>query len=88
MTSIGYSAFSRCTSLTSITLPSSVTSIGDYAFIYCYKLVEVYNLSRLNITAGSKDNGYAAYYAKVVHTSKDSVSKLKTDANGYQFYEN
>ena len=29
---IGGSAFSRCTSLTSITIPNSVTDIGDYAF--------------------------------------------------------
>ncbi len=32
VTSIGYSAFSGCSSLTSITLPEGVTSIGDYAF--------------------------------------------------------
>ena len=88
VTSIGNSAFSVCTSLTSITIPSSVKSIGSGAFSGCYKLVEVYNLSKLNITAGLSSYGDVAYYAKVVHTSKDSASKLKTDADGYLFYEN
>ncbi len=41
MTSIGVSAFSACTGLTSITIPEGVTSIGDYAFNYCYGLTSV-----------------------------------------------
>ncbi len=32
VTSIGATAFSECTSLKSVTIPNSVTSIGDYAF--------------------------------------------------------
>ena len=33
--SIGYGAFQSCSSLTSVTIPNSVTSIDDYAFFGC-----------------------------------------------------
>jgi hypothetical protein len=38
VTGIGNEAFFRCSSLTSVTLPSSVTSIGDDAFFGCSSL--------------------------------------------------
>jgi hypothetical protein len=39
--SIGSSAFSSCTELTSITIPNGVTLIGDYAFSACSGLTNV-----------------------------------------------
>ena len=42
VTSIGSSAFSCCTSLTSVTIPDSVTSIGYMAFYDCSSLNDVY----------------------------------------------
>ena len=35
VTTIGWSAFSACTNLTSVNIPNSVTLIGDYAFYKC-----------------------------------------------------
>jgi hypothetical protein len=65
-----------------VTIPDSVTTIGDDAFFDCYKLVEVINNSSLNITAGSSDNGYVAYYAKEVHTGDSKI----VNKDGYLFY--
>jgi hypothetical protein len=41
VTSIGVNCFSRCTSLTSVTIPSSVTSIGFSCFYNCTSLTSV-----------------------------------------------
>jgi hypothetical protein len=41
VTSIGYGAFYRCTSLASVTIPDNVTSIGGYTFSGCSSLASV-----------------------------------------------
>ena len=78
-------AFRECYGLTSITIPDSVTSIGSEAFFGCFKLVEVYNKSSLNITKGSSNYGYVGYYAKDIYTAP-YASKFSTDSNGYILY--
>ncbi|MBQ3056069.1 MAG: leucine-rich repeat protein [Clostridia bacterium] len=84
--SIGSGAFQGCSGLTSITIPASVTSIGVAAFSDCYKLIEIYNLSALQILPGDYGNGYVAYFAKNVYTTASAQSKLFTDNNSYLFY--
>ena len=54
VTSIGY-AFAGCSGLTSVTIPLSVTNIGDYAFAGCSGLAEI------KIPSSVTSIGYAAF---------------------------
>ncbi|MGN1104262.1 MAG: leucine-rich repeat domain-containing protein [Candidatus Coproplasma sp.] len=84
VTSIGAYAFYECSYLISAIIGKSIISISNKAFFGCYKLIEIKNLSSLNITAGSNNYGYVAYYAKRVYNEGESY--LSTDANGYIFF--
>ena len=67
-----------------------MTSIGSSAFIGCDNLKTVINLSNLNITEGSVDNGYVAYYAdKVIKADTqidDFIFEDRTDGNYLIYY--
>ena len=71
--------------LVSVTIGEDVTTIGADAFSSCSGLIEVCNLSKLSITAGSIDNGYVGNYAK--HIIQDPADSYLKESNGYLFYE-
>ncbi|MBR2465872.1 MAG: leucine-rich repeat domain-containing protein [Clostridia bacterium] len=56
-----------------MTVGNSVTSIGESAFVNCYKLVEVINKSSLNITKGSSSYGHLGYYALEIHSGERKI---------------
>jgi hypothetical protein len=84
---ISFRALYNCKSLVSLTLYSCVRRIETNAFTGCDKLVEIYNLSNLDIECGSGENGNVGAYAKDVYKSLDCESKLKT-SGGVIYYVN
>ncbi|MCQ2387109.1 MAG: leucine-rich repeat domain-containing protein [Clostridia bacterium] len=84
---IAQSAFFNCKGLTSIKLPRSLTAIGEDAFRGCVKLVELYNLSNLNVAKGKETFGCVGYYALDVHQNATDASNISVKDN-FLFYDN
>lgn len=60
--------------------------IGEDAFDDCRNLVEVINLSSLDIKVGSRANGYVACYAQKVLTNEDEKGEV-FNVGDYSFYK-
>lgn len=74
---------SNCSNLTSIVIPNSVTKIGLSTFENCYKLIEIYNLSNIDLNAN-----HIVHHAKTIHSSIDEKSKLSVSNNVIYYIEN
>lgn len=81
LTEIKSRCFADCSNLLTITVPAGVTKIADGAFSGCHKLVEIYNLSTLHITAGSSSHGQIALNAVYVHDTADAQSKVRVSGD-------
>jgi len=86
---IGAGAFRGCIGLVTVTIPSCIESIGDWAFEGCSKLIEVYELSEhVKVSPGSIfDTTGLGGYAFDIHTDAEATSRLWTDPDGFVFYE-
>lgn len=84
LSEIGSEAFANDKNLLEFTLTRGVTSIKNSAFDGCIRLIQVRNLSALNVVAGATDNGGVAAYALNVYG--ESGSKL-TQRGDYLFYD-
>ena len=73
VTSIGQYAFSRCSGLTSVTIPNSVTSIGDGAFWYCSSLTSVTIPNSVTSIGGGAFNGCSGLTSVTIGNSVMSI---------------
>lgn len=77
-------AFYRCTSLTSVTIPSSVTTIDQYAFNYCTRLTSV-TVEATEPPAFGSDVFVATSSSLVIYVPAESVDVYKS-ASGWSTY--
>jgi len=82
--SIGDRAFCYCTSLTSVTIPNSVTSIGGDAFEYCWSLTSV------TIGSSVRSIGYYAFdsCSSLIEITVDTLNPFYSSVDGVLFDKN
>ena len=84
VTSIGSSAFSGCSKLTSVTIPESITSIGGSAFSECSELTDViWNAENCASEGSSSAPIFKSCYKLVNLTIGKNVKRIPL----YTFYE-
>ena len=79
-------AFENMTFLYSLTIPEGVECISDDAFANCERLIEICNLTEMDIKAGSSDFGGVALYAKNVY-GKEGERSLLREEDGFVIFD-
>ena len=77
-------AFMNATGITSITIPSSITTIGDYAFYNCYNINSITDYAETPQTVGANTFDGVRYNCKL-YVPKAAVNTYKNDNNWGRF---
>ena len=84
---VGSYSFYYRDKLTTITIPSSVETIEDYAFTGCSRLKNIYNYSTLVIEKQTSSLGHVAFYASNVFTD-NTTTIYEKDGFVFEYIDN
>ncbi|MCD8200663.1 MAG: leucine-rich repeat domain-containing protein [Clostridia bacterium] len=84
---ISEGAFAGCRAFRSVTLPESLEEIGENAFRRCDSLIEVVNLSALDVRERDAANGFAGFGAKHITSDPGKRGRFYRDEEGFEFFE-
>lgn len=85
VTDIAENAFAGNGEILSVTIPKTMATIGNGAFKNCYRLVEVYNFTDMDIKLGDSGFGAISEYAKAIHKSNTEDSIIKDFTSDFVF---
>lgn len=74
-------AFESCYFLLSICLPNTLVEKEEKVFDYCYRLVEIVNLSNISVLDGEHN-----LYVKDIYNTENYNSKINYNDDGFIFY--
>ena len=79
--------FAYCSSLTSVTLPNSVTSIGDYAFSGCSSIADIYCYATTPPVCYDNDTFYGISKLCNIHVPAGTIPNYQV-ATGWRYFSN
>ncbi len=88
VTTINKTAFTDLKHIVTLEIPAKVNYIGKNAFLNCYRLVEIHNLSSVEIVLNdeSENNCRAGDYALNVYTAESGAAGEFFNENNFEFY--
>ncbi|MCH5176366.1 MAG: leucine-rich repeat domain-containing protein [Prevotellaceae bacterium] len=87
VTTILGDGFSNCYNLKYVSIPNSLTSMGNYVFVHCLELTTVVAMIQEPFNISSNTFSQSVYESAILHVPQGTVAKYKM-ADGWKYFVN